>query len=151
MDKVKALFSDYTLFRDKNIGSYKPIEIIELCALKHPHAKWLYKKAKNEKEKSDILRLSFLIENPDYWYLDCDAHLEEIPPIENGKPYFAEYKNACDGFIIYGNNDPETFRAILGDIYEMTKKGRGLSITPYLTIKRQPNIIKKNYFKHKGV
>ena len=148
IDNNKSLFNEHTLFRDKSVGKNKALIEVEVTALKNPKTKWLLEQARNPQEQNDILRLSFMMNNPDYWYLDTDAELLEIPDTENGRPYFAEYKKSVDGFIIYGNNNSNAFKMIINDIFSKVKAGYNVALAQHEVIRRQVNKIDKKFFKH---
>lgn len=150
MEKTQELFDIYLLFSDEVKGAF-PLSGILNSVKRNRFASYLYERAVTETEKSDILRYTFLAENPDYWYLDCDATLEKIPKFEGGRPYFADFRGGADGFVIYGNNDKSVFNLLLENLYFKVKSGKGLRRSPYNCVKRQPNIIPKSFFKHKGV
>ena len=150
MKQTKEKFDSYSLFSDSLEGSF-PMDAIEKTVSFNDRTKYLYSKCTNPTEQNDILRLCFLWRHPDYWYLDCDAILEEFPEIEGNKPYFAEYKGKVDGFIIFGNNNKGVFRMILNDIYRLVKTGKPVFLAQHEAIRNQPMSIPKKYFKHKGL
>lgn len=150
MRQTKDKFDNYLLFSD-TLPDATPLETIEVSILFRNKTKYLYSKCTNPKEQNDILRLCFLWMHPDYWYLDCDATIEEFPKIEGDKPYFAEFRGKVDGFIIFGNNNKGVFKMILDDIYRLVKNGMPIFLAQHEAIKNQPMSIPKKYFKHKGI
>jgi len=150
MAKTKEMFDTYILFSDDIEGGF-PLSGIEKAVKRSRIGSFLYEMADTPTQKSDILRYVFLAENTDYWYLDCDATLEEFPEITGNRPYFAEFRNGADGFIIFGNNNKSVFNLIIQDIFSKVKRGKGLAISPYKSVKKQPITISKTYFKHKGL
>ena len=149
MEKTKSLFDEYTLFSD-DIEGATPLAVIE-DSLKFYRFLEIYEHCTNPIQKSDILRYSYLYSNPELWYIDCDAEILELPPIEGNRPLFAEYMGKADGFIIFGNGNKEVFNLILQGIYGKIQDGRCLTLSPYQIVKKQPNTIPKMYFKHKGL
>jgi len=150
MAKTNDMFDIYLLFSD-DIDDAFPLSGVLNCVKRNRFAAYLYERATNEVQRSDIMRYAFLAEHPDYWYLDSDATLESIPKFKPGKPYFAEFRDGVDGFVIFGNGDRSVFNLILENLYLKVKSGKSLRTAPYSCVKNQPNRISEIYFRHKGV
>lgn len=149
MAKTEEMFDLYMCFSDELPNSF-PLSAILKSVERNEKASYLYDLATTETQKSDILRYTFLSEHPDYWYLDCDATLESFPELKGNRPCFAEFRGGADGFVIFGNNNPNVFRLIIDEIYLNERAGVSLARAPYKTVKKQPSLIPKTYFKHKG-
>jgi hypothetical protein len=64
--------------------------------------------------QSDFIRLNFIIEDPEIFYIDVDVELLKLPEFEkNDKPYFGMSFNYIDFFMLYGNGNSSFLKALL--------------------------------------
>jgi hypothetical protein len=78
---------------------------------------WWERMLSGHTTQSDFVRLNFLIEDPEIFYIDADVELFAFPEFEkNGKPYFGMSFNYIDFFMVYGNGNAVFFKTLLNSI-----------------------------------
>jgi hypothetical protein len=118
-------------------------------SVKDARVKKLLKKVLKVSDVIDIHRMFFLYQNPDYWYADCDCEVKEIYLTEPGNPYFGEYKNKCDSFLICANGCMEHFNRVITDILVRVRDLKEtIFIATFHTVSKSRYIIPRECFDH---
>jgi hypothetical protein len=154
MRKNRQRFSDYLLIASTNFLNAKNFirwpdyarSVKDVRVLK------LLKNVQKVSDVIDIHRMYFLYQNPDYWYADCDCLVKNIIhdlKIQPGNPYFGEYKNKCDSFLICANGCMEYFNRVITDMTVRVRDfGESIIIATFNVISKSRYIIPKECFDH---
>jgi len=106
------------LFKDLFI-SFIPFQD---CVSKYSTDWWEYMLNRHNTQ-ADFIRLNFIIEDPEIFYIDADVELYTLPEFEkNGRPYFGMSFNYIDFFMAYGNENSLFFETLLNRIQKRSPR-----------------------------